>query len=86
MSDTIREFVPGIWALKREGSSLPVFGFEGRKRETPVIRRKAHLTRRQKTFKRSVRYCGPALEITDWQLVSLVGVSSPVNHKGLHQG
>ena len=47
MSDTMREFIPGQGAMKRERSFSTVFGFGCRKSENPGIRRGAQLTRRQ---------------------------------------
>ena len=45
MSDSTREFVPGIRAFKRDRSLSVVFGFKGRKSENPATRRRAQLTR-----------------------------------------
>ena len=45
MSDTMSEFVLSTRALNRERSLSVVFGFERRKPDNPVSRRKAQLTR-----------------------------------------
>ena len=59
MSDTTREFIPGKGAFKRERSLSVMFGFEHRKSENPVIRRKRQMMRE------SARHCRPALVIIE---------------------